>query len=176
MKIISCLSVTCAAVLAFGSTGVAKDKVKAQPHGKNPHTTTLVAPKPAAKVVVQAPAPARQPQPQLSVVFSAGERDIIHTYVRGYTAGQNGKKPKGLPPGLAKKVARGGELPPGWQKKCVPGQILSAEVYKLCHPLPPELVIKLPPPPPGVILVTIDAKVLRLAKASLEILDVFDVF
>ncbi|MBW1911075.1 MAG: hypothetical protein JRJ11_16315, partial [Deltaproteobacteria bacterium] len=27
------------------------------------------------------------------------------------------KKKKALPPGLKKKVARGGELPPGWQKK-----------------------------------------------------------
>jgi hypothetical protein len=168
------LPVTCALALGFSGTGLAKDKVKGNPHGKSPHTA-VVTPKPAAKVVVEAAAPAKQPRVQASVVFSTGERDIIHSYVRSCTVAENGRKAKGLPPGLAKKVARGGQLPPGWQKKCVPGQILSAEVYKLCHPLPPELVIKLPAPPPGVIMVTIDAKVLRLAKATLEILDVFDV-
>jgi hypothetical protein len=169
------LAVTCALALVFGNTALAKDKVKVKtPHGKDPHVT-VVAPKPAAKVVVQAPAPVKPPHAQVSIVFSAGERDIIHTYVKSCTVVQNGTKPKGLPPGLAKKVARGGELPPGWQKKCIRGQILSADVYKLCHPLPPDLIVKLPAPPAGTILVTIDGKVLRLAKASLEILDVFDV-
>jgi hypothetical protein len=175
MKTTRWLSVTCALVLGFWSTGVAKDKVKGNnAHGKSPHPTA-VAPKPAAKGVVQGPGHGKQPQAQGSLAFSTGERDIIQSYARSCAVAENGKKPKGLPPGLAKKVARGRELPPGWQKKCVPGQILSADVYKLCLPPPHELVAKLPVPPPGTILVTIDGKVLRLAKASLEILDVFDV-
>jgi hypothetical protein len=174
MRTTQWLSVTCAIVLGFWSTALAKDKVKGNPHGKSPHAT-VVAPKPAAKVVVQAPVPAKQPHARATVAFSTGERDIIHTYVQSCTVAENGKKPKGLPPGLAKKAARGRELPPGWQKKCVPGQILSADVYKLCQPLPPELVVKLPAPPIGTIHVTIDGKVLRLAKATLEILDVFDI-
>ncbi len=80
-----------------------------------------------------------------------------------------------MPPGLAKKVARGGELPPGWQKKCVKGEILPVEVTKQCHPLPPEVVVKLPPPPAGTILITVDGKVVRLLEATREILDVFEV-
>jgi hypothetical protein len=169
------LAVMCAVALGCGTTALAKDKIKAKnPPGKNPHLP-VIAPKPAAKVVVQAPVPAKQPHARATVAFSISERDIIHSYVRSCTVAENGRKPKGLPPGLAKKVARGGALPPGWQKKCVPGQILSADVYKLCQPLPPELVVKLPAPPIGAIHVTIDGKILRLAKASLEILDVFDI-
>jgi hypothetical protein len=64
---------------------------------------------------------------------------------------------------------------PGWQKKCVRGEVISAEVYKHCEPLPHEVVVKLPPPPPGTIVVTVEGKVFRLARATLEILDVFDV-
>lgn len=35
-----------------------------------------------------------------------------------------------LPPGLQKKVARGGDLPPGWQKKLSKGAILDAHIYE----------------------------------------------
>ena len=38
-------------------------------------------------------------------------------------------KQKQLPPGLEKKVERGGELPPGWQKKITVGSILDRRVY-----------------------------------------------
>jgi hypothetical protein len=110
------------------------------------------------------------------VVFSSQERDIICTHAKKSNGSdKEGKKGKGLPPGLAKKAARGGELPPGWQKKCVRGEVISAEVYKHCEPLPHEVVVKLPPPPPGTIVVTVEGKVFRLARATLEILDVFDV-
>lgn len=85
-----------------------------------------------------------------------------------------GKKPKGLPPGLAKKVERGGKLPPSWEKKCIQGEIMPPEVFKACKPLPKEVIVKLPPPPPGTILVAIEGKVARLMKATHEILDVFD--
>ena len=66
-------------------------------------------------------------------------------------------------------------MPPGWEKKCVPGATMPKEVYEECHRLPKDVVVKLPPPPPGTILVTIDGKVVRLVKATLEILDVFNV-
>jgi hypothetical protein len=118
---------------------------------------------------------AQDNEPWVSVNVRIGdpEREVIRTYV----ASQNppSKKGKALPPGLAKKVARGGSLPPGWQKKCVRGEIMPPEVYRQCHPLPQEVVVKLPPPPPGTILVTVHGKIVRLIKASHEILDVFDV-
>ena len=55
------------------------------------------------------------------------------------------------------------------------GQIMPVEVYERTHPLPPELVVKLPPPPSGTITVTVGGKVVRLLQATREILDVFDV-
>lgn len=42
---------------------------------------------------------------------------------------QGQKKQKALPPGLQKKVQRGGELPPGWEKKVQAGEVLDPEVY-----------------------------------------------
>jgi len=121
-------------------------------------------------------ASAKEPWIGVKVDISPSEREIIRTYVHACTAAKGrGKKAKGLPPGLAKKVARGGELPPGWQKKCVRGEIMPREVYWQCHRLPREVAVKLPPRPHGTILVTIDGKVVRLARATLEILDVFEV-
>ena len=85
-----------------------------------------------------------------------------------------GKKKKTLPPGLQKKVERGGELPPGWQKKIARGEVLDAQVYRHSRPLPPELSKRLPPQPSGTIVITVEGKVVRLVEATLTILDVFD--
>ena len=115
-----------------------------------------------------------EPWISAKVVISDNEQRIIRNYVQTYNGDHHGRKPKGLPPGLA-KVSRGERLPPGWEKKCVPGHIMPADVYQRTHPVPPELVVKLPPPPQGTITVTVGGKVVRLAKATLEILDVFNV-
>jgi len=118
-------------------------------------------------------------EPWLDVTISTQERQIIRDYVLVHSDSgkhaKKGKNGKGLPPGLAKKAARGESLPPGWQKKMVPGQIMPVKVYRQCDPLPDPLMVRLPPPPPGTILVTIEGKVARLARATLEILDVFEV-
>src|SRR5688500_11245914 len=74
-----------------GSKKEAKGKVESQPEAK------------AQKSVTSSPQ-------KLSI--SVQEREILHSYVN-----ESSKKGKSLPPGLAKKVANGGELPPGWQKK-----------------------------------------------------------
>jgi hypothetical protein len=101
------------------------------------------------------------------------EREIIHRHFADQEG--HGKKGKDLPPGLAKKEARGGKLPPGWEKRMVKGETVPPEVYQQCQPLPRELQIKLPAPPVGTITVTVGGKVARLAEATHEILDVFDV-
>ncbi len=150
--------------------------------------TPRPAPQPPPVVVVTPPPdrPAHLPpvtsppakEPWINVSITTQERQVIREHAVVHSdSGQPGKKGKGksLPPGLAKKEARGGELPPGWQKKCVRGQIMPGEVYRHCQPLPQEVVAKLPPPPPGTVLVTVEGKVVRLARATLEILDVFDV-
>lgn len=115
----------------------------------------------------------------VNVTIGVHEREVIREWVvvqsnHGH-GNKKGHKGKGLPPGLAKKAARGDALPPGWQKKLVRGEVMHAQVYRHCDPLPHEVIVRLPPPPPGTVLVTIDGKVVRLAKATMEILDVFEV-
>jgi hypothetical protein len=158
-------------VAALVSTGPlpAKDKAKAtRSKGGKASAAVISAPKPNAGVVVNARQP-KAPSASVSISFGGSERDVIRGYVVTCDKG------KGLPPGLAKKVARGGSLPPGWEKKCVSGQIMAPDIFALCHPLPPEITIKLPPPPHGTLIVAVHGKVFRLAKATHEILDVFDV-
>ncbi|MCE2572417.1 hypothetical protein [Motilimonas eburnea] len=46
------------------------------------------------------------------------------------------KQQKVLPPGLEKKVDRGGELPPGWKKKLRRGDILDWDIYRFGHKRP----------------------------------------
>ena len=163
-----------------GSVG-GKDKSKGSQvppvNGGGTQLRVNARPAPTGKVVVDAKTPSHGKEPWLGikVIFSDDERKVIQGYARECHKHEKAGKGKGLPPGLAKRVARGGQLPPGWQKKCVRGEVLSDEVYRHCHPLPHEVVVKLPPPPPGTILVSIDGKVVRLAKATREILDVFEV-
>ena len=112
-------------------------------------------------------------------LFTSKEMVTIRTYFRAHPGAEPmeppaGKKMKTLPPGLEKKVERGGELPPGWQKKVARGEVLDAQVYAHSCPLPPELVKRLPPQPPGTIVITVEGKVVRLVEATLVILDVFN--
>ena len=112
-------------------------------------------------------------------LFTPEETITIRTYFRSSplpapAEPPPGKKMKTLPPGLQKKVARGGELPPGWQKKIARGEVLDARVYGHSRPLPPELLKRLPPQPSGTVVITVEGKVVRLIEATLTILDVFD--
>ena len=60
-----------------------------------------------------------------SIIWSPREIEVI----RAHYAPQY----RSLPPGLQKKVARGGSLPPGWQKKMHP---FPANVDRALLPLP----------------------------------------
>lgn len=63
----------------------------------------------------------------VNVVIVWGPRDM--EIVRSHYA----PRYRNLPPGLAKKYARTGQLPPGWQKKMEP---FPAELERRCAPLP----------------------------------------
>ena len=137
-------------------------------------------------VVVRAPNPPPPPrdhQPRretwVDVSISAPERQVIQGYVAGTKIEQQhprkGKKPKSLPPGLQKKLDRGEALPPGWDNKFRKGEVLPVEVYEQCHRLPDEVIVRLPPQPPGTVLISIGGKVGRILAATREILDVFEV-
>lgn len=74
-------------------------------------------------------------------------------------------KAKHLPPGLQKKVARGEPLPPGWQKKLAKGEVLDVAVFqrgKIVAPLDSK----------GVITIEVEGKLIRLIKATREIVDI----
>jgi hypothetical protein len=71
-------------------------------------------------------------------------------------------------------VVRNEKLPTGWQKKIARGEVLPPTVYAQAQPLPEVVIRKLPPPPAGTILVTLDGKVVRLVEGTRTIVDVFE--
>jgi hypothetical protein len=115
-----------------------------------------------------------------NAVFSEVERKLILDYYQGrygsidrkdhdgdrYGGAKSGKKndkpargkgkSKGLPPGIAKKLERGGELPPGIAKKR----------------LPDDLETRLPPVRAGYERAEIDGEIVLIEIASQQIADV----
>ncbi len=111
-------------------------------------------------------------------VFTAGERELIRDYYRRHPAaadadstddvpdprhgkhnkrhGPPGHKNKGLPPGIAMKLERGGTLPPGIAKRN----------------LPADLERRLPPVPAGYERQFVDGKVVLVNVATQVISDV----
>lgn len=73
-----------------------------------------------------------------------------------------------LPPGLAKQ----GKIPPGWQKKYNAGERIPDDIWEARIPVPNEVVLKLPvPPPPDVVLVRIGSQILKVREKTHEVLD-----
>lgn len=93
--------------------------------------------------------------------FTSGEGDHIRAY---YSAHPEHSQ---LPPGLAKQ----GKVPPGWQKKLAIGQRVPDDLWAIHVPLPHEVLVKLPPPPPGVIHVRIHDQVVKVIAETHELLD-----
>ena len=143
---------------------------RVKPRNSSNHPTTQPAARPARST-----APPKSPWVGHTVTIAPSERHVIRAYVLDRVQASKGGKFNGVPQGLAKKVAWGNTLPPGWEKRCVPGKVLPAEVHKHCQPLPHAIVVKLPPPPPGTVLLAVDGKVLRVGYPTYEILDVFGV-
>lgn len=86
-----------------------------------------------------------------------------------------GSEESGLPKGLQKKVARGGELPPGWQKKLQKGAVLEPTVVSHGTPVSERIRVTLPLGQKGSIDITLDGKVVRLDEVTRKVIDVFDV-
>lgn len=109
--------------------------------------------------------------------LTATEREIIREYYRehGYhrDAAPAGKR-KQLPPGLQKKVERGGRLPPGWQKKVARGEVIPDDVYRYRQPLPDDLRSRLPRQPDGTELYRIDDDVVRVIVGTRILADILD--
>jgi hypothetical protein len=76
-------------------------------------------------------------------------------------------KQKPLPPGLQKKVERGGELPPGWQTKVKAGEVLDEQVYakgKVIKPVDKK----------GDELIRVEDKILKVHKKTREVREIID--
>ena len=108
-------------------------------------------------------------------VFTSKEKEMIKKYLKGVSAKKKNKvKKKSLPPGLAKKVARGGTLPPGWQMKVQRGEVMDYEVYNNSSPLPEELLRKISSLPNGTVLLQVGNKIVKVIEASRKIVDLFE--
>lgn len=96
----------------------------------------------------------------VSAVFSKGEIDVIAQWYQDHGShsayGNSKKKSKGLPPGIAKNLARGKPLPPGIAKQF----------------LPQGLIAILPPPRDGFERVVVDGKVILVEVATRVIHDI----
>lgn len=84
--------------------------------------------------------------------FRHQDYTLIQRYYRG---------PKDLPPGLQKKFDRTGTLPPGWQKRF--------------QPFPPELMQRLPPPPPGYVTGYFGGQAVVINRTTRVVLDSIDI-
>ena len=95
----------------------------------------------------------------VSVLITATERAIIFGYLDHHrsTLPTPLASAKPLPPGIAKKVARGGSLPPGIAKRYLPN----------------DLLVQLPPRP-GCQWVVVGTDVLLVAAATGVIIDILD--
>lgn len=96
----------------------------------------------------------------ISVTFSDDEVRIISAWYGDHGAEKGGKPAKGkrggLPPGIAKNLARGKSLPPGIAKQY----------------LPRDLQYRLPAPPAGYERIIVDGKILLVEVATQVIHDV----
>jgi hypothetical protein len=99
--------------------------------------------------------------------FLDEERRIIEQY---YRRGAKGK-PKGLPPGLAK---RGGNLPPGLRKHLEKNGQLPPGLQKRLEPLPVELNRQLPPLPEHWERVIVERDVILFDRRTNRILDIIE--
>ena len=122
-----------------------------------------------------------------NVLFGAAEQQVLSDYLRNQDGrydsssdsrqhDKSGKKhkQKSLPPGLRKKLERGGDLPPGWQKKVERGEVLDEDIYRnYTHSLPEEILRRLPTDPIGTSIKQIDDRIVRVMDDTRTILDVF---
>jgi hypothetical protein len=119
--------------------------------------------------------PARADTSIGDIVLTEIERRLIASYYQrqyddwDHQNHGNGRKNKGLPPGIAKK----GTLPPGLEKQLVRNGTLPPGLGAM--PLPYELAVQLPPRPGSQRLLILDDKVMLVQAATNLILDVLTV-
>ena len=104
------------------------------------------------------------------------DRDYIRHYLGGDgVSGDGHGKNKSLPPGLQKKLERGGDLPPGWQDKVARGEVLEPDLLRRAHRLPEDLNLGLQGYSAGTELLLLEDRVVRVASGQGTVLDVIDI-
>lgn len=78
------------------------------------------------------------------------------------------KGPKPRPPGLEKKVDRGGQLPPGWQKKLVKGKTIDPQLYNSAVKFTGKGNKKVLKPIVGTDLLQIDNRIIRIRNDTIN--------
>ena len=104
--------------------------------------------------------------------FSEKDREVLEDWQKGNASWKKSKKK--LPPGLQKKVDRGGELPPGWKKKLEVGTVLDPEVDKAAVSLPEDILSRLPDIPEGTEILQVGDEIIRVIESTREVVDIFD--
>lgn len=102
--------------------------------------------------------------------FNKEERKVLEDWQRGEAGWK--KSGKRLPPGLQKKVARGGELPPGWKKKLAVGDKLPEEYESKAESVPEAILKRLPETPEQTEIIRIGDEVIRVMENTREIIDI----
>lgn len=118
----------------------------------------------------------------INAVFNPREQAVLDAYLEERANDdddakgpkhKHGKKEKALPPGLQKKLERGGSLPPGWQKKVERGEVMAPELYRQTRVLPKRYLGELGEQPEGTSVLVLDDRVVRVHDATRTIIDVF---
>lgn len=81
---------------------------------------------------------------------------------------------KELPPGLRKKLERGGSLPPGWQMKVQRGEVLDTELYRNAERLPRDYLERLGRRSEAAELIVLGDRIIRVAEGRGTVLDVIE--
>jgi len=102
---------------------------------------------------------------KIKALFAAFIAACVVSFFTSGTALAKNDKNTSLPPGLQKKAASGKALPPGWQMKLAPGKKMDTEVYQQG-----EIIV--PINSHGEITLRVDDKVVRLYKATREIIEI----
>jgi hypothetical protein len=169
------LIAVCASIAALTPAALWGEVPKRQKQTKPSAVAVHVARAAATPRAIVKNSPPKQPWVGRNVAISESERHVIRAYVHNRVDASKGGKFNGVPQGLARKVSWSNKLPYGWEKNWIRGEVLPVEIHKHCQPLPHDIIVKLPPPPPGTVLLAVDGKVLRVAYPTYEILDLFNV-
>lgn len=97
---------------------------------------------------------------------------LVEHYGAEYQTERN--RYKALPPGLQKKLRRGGELPPGWRDKLVVGSTIDPYLYRQAEHLPSDLLNRITGRNDGMELLRVGDRIVRVMEGRGTVVDVID--